>query len=621
MRHQAVLLVAILSCPFGALRLQAQPSTDEQLAAQYYRNGDYAKAVMYYQRLYDKRPGTYFYEQLFKSYVALKDYDQAERLVKDVMKHDRDPRYPIDLGSLFRQMGEDEKADQQFDKVIRSIGDDANQVRQVAAAFTRNNEMDRALEAYQRGKKLIHDGYSFDYEIANLYAAKGDVPAMIAAYMDLLEVNEGYILSIQNGLSRYLDFTTANEVTEALRTELLRRIQREPDRSIFTEMLIWLYIQQKDLNGAFVQARALDKRFGEGGTRLMELAAIALSNKDYDMAAKCYGYVVGLGQDDAMYTKARIGQVKANYAKLTAAADPAAEAVTDLRDQYTQVLDELGRTTETWSLMEDMAHLQAYYLNDLAAATDLLQAAIDLPGLGAEDQGQLKLELGDVYLFNGNVWDASLLYSQVDLDFKYDPLGHEARLRNAKVSFYTGDFLWCKAQLDVLKASTSKLIANDAMELSLLISDNIGLDSNSAPLQHFARAELLIFQHRYDTALVVLDSLDQEFPMSTLGDDILYQRYRIAKARHQFTEAAGYLQKIVDLYPLDILVDNALYEMGILYEEDLDDPMKAQETYQKLLFDHPGSIFVPEARARFRHLRGDNDEPLPNEMHPDEGQP
>ncbi|MCB9179772.1 MAG: tetratricopeptide repeat protein, partial [Flavobacteriales bacterium] len=133
--------------------------------------------------------------------------------------------------------------------------------------------------------------------------------------------------------------------------------------------------------------------------------------------------------------------------------------------------------------------------------------------------------------------------------------------------------------------------------------------------------ELLIFQHRYDTALVVLDSLDQEFPMSTLGDDILYQRYRIAKARHQFTEAAGYLQKIVDLYPLDILVDNALYEMGILYEEDLDDPMKAQETYQKLLFDHPGSIFVPEARARFRHLRGDNDEPLPNEMHPDEGQP
>ncbi|MCB0792917.1 MAG: tetratricopeptide repeat protein [Flavobacteriales bacterium] len=601
--------------------LRAQPNTDEQLAAQYYRNGDYEKAVMYYERLYDKQPGPYYYEQLFKGLIALKEFGRAEKLVKDVMRRSNDPRYPIDLGALYHQMGEDDKSEQQYDKVIRSIGNDANKVRQVAAAFRRNNELDRALEAYERGKRQIHDGYSFDYEIANLYADKGEIPAMIASFMDLLEVNEGYVLSVQNGLARYLDFTTPNNVTDALRTELLRRIQRGPDKSIFTEMLIWLYIQQKDLNGAFVQAKALDKRFGEGGTRLMELASIALSNKDYDMAAKCFGYVVALGHDDTMYAKARIGQVKANYARLTSQAEPAQEEVVTLRDTYAEVLNELGRTSSTWSLMEDMAHLQAYYLNDLPAATDLLQTAIDLPGLGSETQAELKLELGDVYLFSGDVWDASLLYSQVDLDFKYDPLGHEARLRNAKVSFYTGDFLWCKAQLDVLKASTSKLIANDAMELSLLISDNIGLDSNSVPLQHFAQAELLIFQHRYDTALVVLDSLDKEFPMGSLGDDILYQRYRIAKARHQFTEAADHLQRIVELYPLDILVDNALYDLGRLYEEDIGDPVKAQETYQKLLFDHPGSIFVPEARARFRHLRGDGDAPPPDGAAPNEGQP
>jgi tetratricopeptide (TPR) repeat protein len=191
-------------------------------------------------------------------------------------------------------------------------------------------------------------------------------------------------------------------------------------------------------------------------------------------------------------------------------------------------------------------------------------------------------------------------------------LGHEARLRNAKVSFYSGDFRWAQAQLEVLKASTSKLIANDAMELSLRITDNLGLDSNAAPLSFFARAELLRVQHLYDRALLTLDSLDQEYPMHSLGDDVLYERYRIAHARRQYEQAAGYLQKVIELHPLDILVDNALFELAKLYEGPLADTEKAKEYYQKLLFEQTGSIFVPEARERFRALRGDQLEAPPD---------
>ncbi|MFZ1686318.1 MAG: tetratricopeptide repeat protein [Flavobacteriales bacterium] len=590
-----------------ALPVAAQPGTDEQLAAQYFQRGEYDKAILYYEKLYRKTPSPYFYEQLFKSHVQLKQYEEAEKVAKEQLKRGDDPKYFVDLGALYRMMGQNDKSEQQYDKAIKSLNDDANRIRQVANAFQRENEYDRALEAYARGQKLVKDGTDFHFEIATLYGAKGDIEGMVREFMDVLSVNQGYIQAVQNSLARAIDFNKKDQRSDLLRTELLRRIQRDPDKVIFQELLIWMYEQQKDLFSAFVQTKALDKRFNEQGARVMELGTLAVNNKDWEIASKCFDHVRSLGADKPYYTSARIGLIKALDAKVTDQAQPPMEELKLLEQEYTTALSELGRMNGTIELIRGLGKLKAYYLDDRAGAAAVLDQGINIPGLDPKVQAQLKLDLGDVKVLESDIWEASLLYSQVDLDYKHDALGHEARYRNAKVSFYAGDFLWCQAQLDVLKASTSKLIANDAMELSLLITDNLGADSNMVPLSFFARAELLSFQHKYSASLLVLDSLDQEFPMHSIGDEVLMQRARIAMALHEFDSAAVYMQKILDLYPLDILVDNALFELGKLYEERLKDTEKAKAYYEKLLFEQPGSIFVTEARKRYRFLRGDHD--------------
>ena len=593
----------------GALR--AQPGMDEQLAAQYFQQGEYDKAILYYEKLYKQQPTDYYYEQLLRSHVGLQDVEGAQKLVKDCMRrNDDDPRYPIDMGSLYRMGGEPEKAQKEFEKALRMMRPEQGSIRSVANNFQRIDELDLALQAYERGQKMMGDQLGFHFEMANLYAMKGDAPRMVNAYMDLLASNEAYLQSVQNSLSRYLDFEVADDRSEILRTELLRRIQRDPSRTIFQELLIWMYIQQKDLTAAFIQSKALDKRNDEGGTRLMELARIAEANKDHAIAYKCYDHVVSLGRNDGNYLLARTGAVHTRFLQLTdpgpGATEPLAADLLELDQRMANTIAELGLSRTTLDLLRERAHLLAYFLDQADSAIALLDEGIHMPGIEVKSQAQLKLDLGDVYLLSGDIWEASLLYSQVDLDFKYDVLGHEARLRNAKVSFYSGDFLWAQAQLEVLKASTSKLIANDAMELSLRITDNLGADSNAVPLSFFARAELLRVQHLYDRSLLTLDSLDAEFPMHSLGDDVLYERYRIAMARHQYTEAAVLLGKVIELYPLDILVDNALLDLGRLHEGPLNDKEKAKEYYQKLLFEQTGSIFVPEARERFRILRGDD---------------
>ncbi|MBL0035013.1 MAG: tetratricopeptide repeat protein [Flavobacteriales bacterium] len=603
------LLTALLGA-WMAVAAQAQGGTDEQLAAQYFQRGEYDKAALYYDKLYRSQPSEYYYEQLFRCQVSLKDYESAEKLAKDQLRRQNgDPRYIVDLGSVYRAQGDDDKAMQQFQKALKGMKYDQASVRNLANAFSKYNELDLALEAYERGQNGLKDGTNFHYEIATIYAAKGDVPAMVKQYIDLLGANESYIQAVQNGLARYIDFSVADSRSETLRTELLRHIQKDPQKTIYQELLIWMYIQQKDLTSALVQSKAMDKRFGEGGQRVMELAEVAVTNEDWSTAVKCYQYVVTLGSEGPNYLRARIGEVNTLDRQLTAQAEPAREELVTLQQKYEVTISELGRSRGTLELVRGLARLKAYYLNDAPGAITLLEEGIATPGADPKSQAEMKLDLGDIHVLNANIWEASLLYSQVDLDFKQDMLGHEARLRNAKVSFYAGDFLWAQGQLDVLKASTSKLIANDAMELSLLISDNLGADSNSVPLSMYAHAQLFSFQHRYDEALTELDSLTLTYPMHSISDEVFMERFRIAYARHQYDSAAVWLVKITEQYPNDILMDNALIELGRLYDTKLKDPEKAKQYYERLLFEQGGSIFVPEARDRFRRLRGDMDGP------------
>ena len=266
---------------------------------------------------------------------------------------------------------------------------------------------------------------------------------------------------------------------------------------------------------------------------------------------------------------------------------------------------EFGINQLTVPLLRKLANLYAYYLNDLPKATELLTQAVELPGIDKFVQAECKLDLGDVTLITGNIWDASLLYSQVEKAFKYDPVGQEAKFRNAKLSYYNGDFKWAKAQLDVLKGATSKLIANDAMDLSLLIGDAINVDTNEVPLQMFASADLLIIQNKIPQALARMDSINIVFDNHSLADDIYYKKGTIFLKQNKLKEALEAFQRVVDTYGEEIFGDDAMFKIAEIYQYNLNDAEKAKASYQDMLTKYPASVYTVEARKRFRKLRGD----------------
>ncbi len=584
---------------------QAQPSTDEQLALQFYQNKEFDKALDYYEKLYNKKSPQEFYSPYLNCLLETKDYKKAEKIAKKQIKQNPESlNFMVDLGIVYTRSEQTEKAKNTWEQAVKYIKQD-DQVFSVANAFLAIKQYDYAISTYLKGRKISQNNYPYSFELADIYHTKGDGMAMINEYLDVLETNDGYIQSVQNALQTSFGNDADSKQNELLKIELLKRIQRNPDKTIFSELLIWMQIQQKDWEGAFVQAKALDKRKKEQGNRMMGLGQLFAQNEAYDTAIKAYQYVIAKGTTVYFYTTARMELLNVYYQKIVSKGNYTNADLTELEKNYNLTINELGKSASTAPLLKNSAHLHAFYLNKPNDAIALLEETIALPQLDATIQADCKLELGDILLMTGDVWEASLRYSQVEKAFKHDVIGQEAKFRVAKISYYTGDFKWAQAQLDVLKGATAKLIANDAMDLSLLISDALAIDTNEAPLLLYARADLLAFQNKDEQAKITLDSINTLFPKHALADNILYKKAEVELKHANYTQAAALYEEIVKNYGEDILGDDALFKLANLNENQFKKVDKAKELYQQLLEKYPGSLYVVEARKRFRKLRGD----------------
>ena len=593
-----------LSFSFASASL-AQGTSDEQLADYYFQNGDFEKAVIYYEKLYNNNPNQNYYLNYLQSLIKINDFKEAEKLVKRNAKLSNFSNSNVDLGMVYKAAGDMGKANQQFEKAIKEL--DANQslVINLANNFARINELNFALATYIKGQKLLKNEYPFNYEIATMYGQMGDTEKMIAEYLELIAFNETYLQTVQNSLSRNIELAEDNPKSTMLKESLLRRVQKDPDKIIFTEMLIWYFIQKKDFSSALLQTKSLDKRLGEDGNRLLGLAQVCLSNDDFSNASKCFDYVIQKGKEGKYYAESKMDLLDVEFQKITSNYAYSQEEINILDKNYISTIAEFGENVGTSKILKDYAYFTAFYLYDLEKATDLLNKIVDIPGINNNFKAACKIDLADILVVKNYIWDASLLYSQVEADFKQDVLGSEAKFKNSRISYYTGDFEWAQAQLNVLKASTSKLISNDAMDLSLLITDNLGLDSIIEPMEMFARADLLVFQNKLLEAVLTLDSIKTKFPGHALGDEILFQEGIIAEKKGNFEDAAKIYLDLFTGFSEDILADNALFKLGEIYEKRLLDKEKAMKYYEQLLSDFPGSLFVVEARKRFRNLRGD----------------
>ncbi|MET0572023.1 MAG: tetratricopeptide repeat protein [Pedobacter agri] len=592
-----------LSVQAQVLRSNSSIAADDTpLIFQYYRDGEYEKAVVLLEKMFAGANNEGYFDIYFNSLLKLKRYDVAEKTVKKLMRqHPENDAYPIALGKLYQEKGDVQNGNKIFSDIISKLPKDEFKIRNLANNFYRFENYDFAVQTFKQGRKILGNNELFTYELLNIYRFKKDKPMLMQEYLDALATIPQLLPQAQAVLPMIFDDKADYQTFQV---GILKKIQKDPDAEIYIQLLTWNYIQQQQYDMALRQLIAFDKRTKADGGTLFNAIYTFVDNSAYETAIKAYEYLLTKGKENQYYLPSKIELLNTKYNIQTAGKYNTA-ALDLLAKDFQILLDENGKNKNTLFAIKRLANLQAYYLNQAAQAEKGLEEALQMPGLNGQDIGQLKLELGDIYILTNQPWEAFLVYEQVSKQFEGQPIGNEARFRSAKLSFYQGNFDYSSGQCQVLKAATSQLIANDALNLSLLISDNIQTPTDSNALKMYADAEMLVFRNLPAQAIRKLDSIAVVFPENGLTDAVLMTKARILIKSNDFQSAADILKKLTENFKDGIWTDDALFTLGDLYEKKLNDIVQAKLYFQKLITDYPGSMFSAEARKRFRNLRGD----------------
>ena len=582
--------------------VKAQLNADEAMAVQYFQSGNYEKAALLYEKLFNRTKNTSYYDPYFTCLLRIKKFDQAEKLVRVFQKNNPENySYPIDLGRIFQERGEQEKSNTLYNNLIKNLPLNEFAIKDLAITFYRADAYDFSIKTFLNGRKILNDEKAFIYDLLSLYRYRKDKIMLIQEYLLLLTINPDALQQAQNVLGNTLE---GKDDFDILKTAILRRLQKDAQNIALTELLAWQYLQQKDFDMALRQTIALDRRLKEEGGRVFELSKLLVSNLAYEQGVEALNYLIAKGEKGRYYIPAKIDLLNVKSVQLTKGKLNNTDLLT-LENEYETLLKEFGRSSGTAFAIRQLANLQAFYLKKPAIAAENLQKLLELPGITPVIIAQAKLELGDIYTLSGEPWEAALIFGQVEKSFPNEVYGHEAKFKNSRLAYFQGDFLWSKAQLDVLKSSTSQLIANDALNLSLLISDNLQNENDTAALKSYSEAELNIFKNQQEEAFEILDSINILFPANSLADDILMVKSKMYIRSNRLDQAVDNLQTIIDNFSSDLWADDALFILADLYETKLNQPEKAIELYQKIINDYSDSLYIIEARKRFRQLRGD----------------
>ena len=594
----------ILLLIHSLFQLTAQINEKVQLANEYYQQGDYEKASELFEDLKDNKQAIpLIHSNYFELLLINAEFKEAEKYLNNIIRlFPSNLQFKSNMLSLYKTSGQIQKKEKYMEYLMESYNKSKYQLNMVAQNLVSQQLLDEAIQFIEEARKIADDPYAFSLDMAGIYRMKNNKKLMTNEYLNYARsnpINVNYVKNIFQNILR------EDDDLDYLEQSLISKVQQEPGNYLFADLLIWVELQRKNFYGAFVQARSLDKKKNTKGDECMRIGQIAINNKSWDEAIEIFEYISDTYKDTYNYAIAKRYLIRAKEQKIKTTYPVSKEEIVNLIEDYDNLISQIGENQISLEAKRNKALLYAFYLDQKDSAIFLLRQVIDNPRSSPQLISRAKLDLGDIYLLEDKPWESTLLYSQVEKSNKESQIGYDAKLRNARLNYYTGNFELAKSHLDILKLATTREISNDAIALSLLISNNTLFDTTKEVMQEFANIELLIYQNKQDEAISRLISLQAKNPTHPITDEVYLLLSKLYQQKGQFEMAVSYLDKILETYSKDILADDALFKKAEIYEKDLKSTQQAIDLYTDFLVKFPGSLYAAEARKNIRDLRGD----------------
>lgn len=570
---------------------------NEQLAHNYFEKGEFEKALVVYQDLEKKQPNnTFFVQKIAASMQQLQQYTEAGKFLEDRLDKSGQPLLYVEIGYNYQLQKEAAKAEKYYNLAVKAVANNPSYVYTVANAFEQKVLLEYAIKTYDTATS-VNKSMNFDYQLALIQGQLGNTELMIDKMLSYAYNNPQSLVVVQNQLSRFMNEESNETFNVALRKALLLNTQKTQD-IFWNQFLSWYFVQQKEYGKAFIQEKAIFKRDPELFINIVNLAHLAMEENEDATAREILDFILNNTDDPNIKMQAQFNILGMDIKAATEKDYPA------LKQRIESLLAEYGTTPYSLNLQIQKADFEGFHLKDTKAAAETLNNALKL-SLNRYQMAEVKMKLSDILLLDEKFNQAIIYYAQVEEDLKNDAVGHQASFKVARTSYYKGDFEWAQKQLKVLKSSSSQLIANDALELYLLIIDNTVEDSTQTALKKFAKADFKLYQNKRTEALTAFNDLIEKDATKSIKDVSHLRVGKIYESQGQYDLALQNYQQIIDNYKDGVYVDEALFFSAEIYNKKLNDPEKAKALYEKVLFEHQDSIYFVEARKQFRLLRGD----------------
>jgi len=595
---------------------QGQVSTP--LAFKYFNNAEWEKAAPLFLEIYNTNKARHYLNYYVRCLIELEDYKTAEKELRKAFRRTHDLTIYIDLAYIFEAQKNNRKSEEFLEKPFKSFPRSVAEIKSLGSSYTLYRKYDHAQRVYEIGRSVLNNPSEFRMDMAYIYGFQHRHSEMIDEYLALLLEQPTYLNSIENYLRSALTRDIDKNILDLTQQKTLQYIQQFPGLNTFSELLIWVYIQKHDFDLAVDQAISLDIRNRDSGMRTLRLARSARQAGDYKSAIRAYDYIIKNGPGNKPtgrniirpsqnpYNQALIEKNQTLLTRFEESQDSNSTNLQTLYRLYQAATSLLADPLQKASQLKDMAYLNAFYLSNPESAISQIDSALYLSAGNRQIQAEYMLDKADFLMVSGKPWEAIFLYARVDKENKNNPTGSLAKFRKAQLAYFTGNYSWALSQLNVLKGSSSKLVANDAFELSLLIRENlVEDDSLKLDLLAISRAKYLQFQKKTSESLIVLDSIINSDLSSLAKDDALFMKAEILFKKGDLTGTKTLYNEIIQKYRVEVWGHKALFRLAeLLFNEG--DLQRAKKLFEELIVEFPNSFYNLDARNYLRKIQNKN---------------
>ena len=595
MKPIIAILIALLP-----LLARAQQS-DTQLAYTYYQNKEYDKAAEIFLKLYERTRSSNFLDYHIVSLINGQRYDKAEETLKKLIKADNTNKdFLINLGYVYIQQGKPKKAEDSFQKAIDKLAPASSDIISLAYRFRDIREYEWAVKTYEKGRILIKKPDAFISELGDCYMMERNYEKMFDLFIQALEKDPSSVSNITSKLSFARSYDINNSVDTVLDRKLAQIFKNSDYNPVFDELAVWYDLQKKKFESALQHAIRLNQKSADKLHAFYNVAQNAARSEHYDIARQAYGKILEKGKENNQYySMAEKETLNCKYQEYNRQKSKS-EQYSALAAECAAYLQQYTYNYTTVDIAILLSDIYAYHLSLPDSANQVLQRAEKMRTINTNALYTVKSKRADLLTYMDNPWEATILYTQIEKANPNNDIGYEAKLKKAWLAYYSGDILWAKAQFDVLKGATTKLISNDAIKMSHFINMNYEKDGDNSSLEKLATTEYRIYKKQYQATLPVLDSLIHN-SSPEIADYTSLLKAKVLCQEFKYPEAAEILEKLKNESEQIYIQAEAIYELAAI-KVKMQEKTQALTLYKQLVSEYSGSVYSVEGGKLYREL-------------------